>query len=99
MKSLNWKWIHIDSTLEYPVSFNHPYYYEQNWGKKYEYVLAFSASGLEDVTRNYTQHWQTDPEKKRKEGQVGRIRKVLLGNIRNNKFIRILQEGGYVIWV
>ena len=57
-EALNWKWIHIDSTLEYPVSFNHPYYYEQNWGKKYEYVLAFSTNGLEDVTRNYTQHWQ-----------------------------------------
>ena len=33
-ESLNMKWIHIDSTLEYPVSFNHPHYYEQNWGKK-----------------------------------------------------------------
>ena len=49
-ESLNMKWIHIDSTLEYPVSFNHPYYYEQNWGKKYKNVLAFSANGLEDVT-------------------------------------------------
>jgi transglutaminase-like putative cysteine protease len=27
------KWVHIDSTLAYPVSLNHPYYYEQNWGK------------------------------------------------------------------
>jgi peptide-N4-(N-acetyl-beta-glucosaminyl)asparagine amidase len=27
------KWVHIDSTLEYPISLNHPYYYEQNWGK------------------------------------------------------------------
>ena len=29
------KWVHIDSTLAYPISLNHPYYYEQNWGKKY----------------------------------------------------------------
>ncbi len=56
--SLNRNWIHIDSTLEYPISFNHPYYYEQNWGKKYEYVLVFSPNDLEDVTGNYTQNWQ-----------------------------------------
>jgi hypothetical protein len=49
------KWVYIDSTLAYPVSLNHPYYYEQNWGKKYEYVLAFSENGgMEDVTKIYT---------------------------------------------
>ena len=36
------KWIHVDSTLEYPISFNNPHYYEKNWNKKYQYVLAFS---------------------------------------------------------
>ena len=30
------KWVHLDSTLAYPISVNHPYYYEQNWGKKYQ---------------------------------------------------------------
>jgi hypothetical protein len=34
-------------------------YYEQNWGKKYEYVLAFSADKVEDVTKRYTQRWET----------------------------------------
>jgi hypothetical protein len=53
----NGKWIHIDSTLEYPTSFDHPYYYEQNWGKKYRYVLAFSSDSLDDVTKRYTQQW------------------------------------------
>ena len=49
------KWVHIDSTLAYPISVNHPYYYEQNWGKKYEYVLAFSNGGrVEDVTQVHT---------------------------------------------
>jgi peptide-N4-(N-acetyl-beta-glucosaminyl)asparagine amidase len=48
------KWVHVDSTLTYPISLNHPYYYEQNWEKKYEYVLAFSAE-KEDVTQRYTQ--------------------------------------------
>jgi hypothetical protein len=35
--------------LAYPISVNHPYYYEQNWGKKYEYVLAFSSGGRVEV--------------------------------------------------
>ncbi|MGB7956491.1 MAG: transglutaminase domain-containing protein [Candidatus Nitrosopolaris sp.] len=52
------KWIHIDSTLACPISLNHPHYYEQNWGKKYEYILAFSAGGIiEDVTQKYTKDW------------------------------------------
>ena len=54
---INGKWVHIDSTLEYPISLDHPYYYEQNWGKKYQYVLAFSGEAVEDVTQRYTQNW------------------------------------------
>jgi peptide-N4-(N-acetyl-beta-glucosaminyl)asparagine amidase len=54
---INEKWTHVDSTLAYPISFDHPYYYEQNWDKKYTYVLAFSSNGLEDVTQRYTQQW------------------------------------------
>jgi peptide-N4-(N-acetyl-beta-glucosaminyl)asparagine amidase len=46
----------MDSTLEYPISLDHPHYYEQNWGKKYEYVLAFSNDMVEDVTQRYTQN-------------------------------------------
>lgn len=49
--------VHMDSTLEYPLSLDHPHYYEQNWGKKYEYVLAFSNDRVEDVTQTYTQNW------------------------------------------
>lgn len=52
---INGKWTHVDSTLDYPISFDHPYYYEQNWGKKYCYVLAFSYNSLEDVTQRYTE--------------------------------------------
>jgi peptide-N4-(N-acetyl-beta-glucosaminyl)asparagine amidase len=54
---INEIWTHVDSTLAYPISFDHPYYYEQNWNKKYIYVLAFSSNGLEDVTQRYTQQW------------------------------------------
>ncbi len=57
---LDEKWVHMDSSLAYPISVNHPYYYEQNWGKKYEYILAFSEyGGVEDVTQSYTQLWET----------------------------------------
>ena len=51
------RWIHIDSTLEFPISFDHPYYYEPNWNKEYVYVLAFSKTNLEDVTTSYTMKW------------------------------------------
>lgn len=51
------RWIHIDSTLDFPVSFDHPSYYEPNWNKQYVYVLAFSKTNLEDVTTSYTIKW------------------------------------------
>lgn len=72
------KWIHIDSTLEYPISFNNPYYYEQNWGKKYEYVLAFSADNIEDVTRNYTQNWQSVQKRRGKKDRLPKFTKTYL---------------------
>jgi hypothetical protein len=50
----------MDSTLAYPISLNHPYYYEQNWSKKYEYIMAFSADSIEDVTRRYTEKWDSE---------------------------------------
>jgi hypothetical protein len=62
---INEKWIHIDSTLDYPISFDHPYYYEQNWNKKYRYVLAFSSDSLEDVTKRYTQQWDTVQQRRK----------------------------------
>ena len=74
----NMNWVHIDSTLEYPISFNHPYYYEQNWGKKYEYVLAFGATDLEDVTRNYTQNWQTVQKRRGNKNKLEEFRSSYL---------------------
>lgn len=41
------------------IKLNHPYYYEQNRGKEYEYVLAFTADKVEDVTQRYTLKWET----------------------------------------
>ncbi len=56
---LDGRWIHVDSTLDYPISLDHPYYYEQNWKKQYLYVLSFSSDQIEDVTQRYTQDWKS----------------------------------------
>jgi Transglutaminase-like superfamily len=53
------QWVHVDSTLDYPISLNHPHYYEESWRKEYQYVLAFTADKIEDVTKTYTQKWET----------------------------------------
>jgi peptide-N4-(N-acetyl-beta-glucosaminyl)asparagine amidase len=62
----NGKWVHVDSTLDYPISLNHPYYYEENWRKEYEYVLAFSADKIEDVTQRYTLQWEAIEQRRLK---------------------------------
>jgi peptide-N4-(N-acetyl-beta-glucosaminyl)asparagine amidase len=59
-------WVHVDSTLDYPISLNHPYYYEENWRKEYEYVLAFTADKVEDVTQRYTLKWETIQQRRLK---------------------------------
>jgi peptide-N4-(N-acetyl-beta-glucosaminyl)asparagine amidase len=68
-------WVHIDSTLEYPISINNPHYYEKNWNKKYQYVLAFSNADITDVTKNYSFDWKTilEKRKKRKNSSMSRI--------------------------
>ncbi|TVP40378.1 transglutaminase domain-containing protein [Candidatus Nitrosocosmicus arcticus] len=60
------QWIHVDSTLEYPISLNHPSYYEKNWNKQYLYVLAFSDNKVVDVTMNYTNMWTAIIERRKK---------------------------------
>jgi|SRR5215831_16149674 len=62
---INENWTHVDSTLEFPISLDHPQYYEQNWGKKYKYILAFSTDSLEDVTMKYSE--QPDKVLKRRD--------------------------------
>lgn len=73
---INKKWVHTDSTLDYPISFDHPYYYEQNWGKKYAYVLAFSANSLEDVTTRYTQQWPVVQKRRGKKDKVEEFKEI-----------------------
>ena len=73
---INNKWIHVDSTLSYPISFNHPHYYEQNWGKEYEYILAFSPNGIEDVTTSYTEKWQMVQKRRGKKDKTDLLKKI-----------------------
>ena len=73
---INNKWTHIDSTLDYPISFDHPYYYEQNWGKNYEYVIAFSANSVEDVTTRYTQHWPIVQKRRGRKDKMEKLREI-----------------------
>ncbi len=58
------KWVHVDSTLDYPISFNNPYHYEKNWGKKYSFVLSFSDTCVDDVTCSYSQELNNVQKKK-----------------------------------
>ena len=73
---INNKWIHLDSTLQYPISFNHPFYYEQNWGKEYEYVLAFSFNRIHDVTRYYTKNWNKVKKRRKEKDKTGILTKI-----------------------
>ncbi|MDW0137212.1 MAG: hypothetical protein QOK70_05470, partial [Nitrososphaeraceae archaeon] len=55
---------------------DHPYYYEQNWGKKYEYVLAFSANSIEDVTTHYTQQWLKVQKRRGKKDKIEEFKEI-----------------------
>jgi peptide-N4-(N-acetyl-beta-glucosaminyl)asparagine amidase len=61
------EWVHVDPTLDYPISLNHPYHYEKNWAKEYEYVLAFTADKVEDVTQTYTLKWEAIQQRRLKK--------------------------------
>ncbi len=61
------RWIHVDSTLDYPISLNHPYHYEENWAKEYEYVLAFTEDRVEDVSQRYTLKWEAIQQRRLKK--------------------------------
>jgi len=52
-----------------------PHYYEKNWNKKYQYVLAFSDKEITDVTKDYSFNWKTilEQRKKRKGSDMSRI--------------------------
>jgi peptide-N4-(N-acetyl-beta-glucosaminyl)asparagine amidase len=80
---LDGKWFHVDSTFQYPDSFNNPYYYERNWKKQYVYVLAFSSDNLEDVTARYTEQLDTVLSRRKGLGQLGSINVCSITDLQN----------------
>lgn len=70
------KWVHIDSTLDYPISINSPYYYEKNWHKNYNYILAFSDVDLEDVTLSYSHEFNYIKKRRSKKYNIDDFKKI-----------------------
>lgn len=44
------RWVHLDSC---EMSFDQPYIYSINWGKKMSYVVAFGKDGVADISQRY----------------------------------------------
>lgn len=80
---LDGKWSHVDSSLQYPDSFNNPHYYERNWKKQYAYVLAFSSDRIEDVTRTYTEQWDSVLLRRQRLEQVESVRYLTIEDLQN----------------
>ncbi len=80
---LDGRWIHVDSTFQYPYSFDNPHYYERNWNKKYVYVIAFSPEGIEDVTDKYTEQLDGILSRRKSLGQFGEINASSISDLQN----------------
>ncbi|HJU13738.1 MAG TPA: transglutaminase domain-containing protein [Candidatus Nitrosotalea sp.] len=70
---LEGKWYHVDSTFQFPHSFDNPQFYERNWNKKYVYVIAFSGEAIEDVTQRYTEKWDVVLSRRKALGKFGNL--------------------------
>ena len=46
--------------------------------RRYEYILAFSANTIEDVTKNYTEKWQIVQKRRRKNDKIDLLKKMYL---------------------
>jgi peptide-N4-(N-acetyl-beta-glucosaminyl)asparagine amidase len=74
---LDGKWVHVDSTLDYPISLDSPYYYEKNWGKKYNFILAFSDTTVDDVTHSYVEEWKNIQQRRSNQKfNIGNFKRI-----------------------
>eukprot|EP00475_Leptophrys_vorax_P030636 TRINITY_DN4604_c0_g1_i2.p1 TRINITY_DN4604_c0_g1~~TRINITY_DN4604_c0_g1_i2.p1 ORF type:complete len:491 (-),score=123.26 TRINITY_DN4604_c0_g1_i2:112-1584(-) len=48
------RWVHCDSCED---AYDSPFMYEVGWGKKLNYMIAFSAEEVRDVSRRYTRNY------------------------------------------
>ena len=55
------KWIHVDSCEN---AWNTPLLYEQGWGRNMTFIIAYSVSGVYDVTRRYVKDWRIISERR-----------------------------------
>ncbi|KAG8923254.1 peptide-N4-(N-acetyl-beta- glucosaminyl)asparagine amidase [Tulasnella sp. 418] len=67
------RWVHMDSC---EASRDEPMIYDRGWGKKMSYILAFSITGAQDVSRGYIQDWD-EALKRRKQGSETELKKIL----------------------
>ena len=77
------KWFHVDSTFQYPHSFDNAHYYEKNWKKQYVYVIAFSQDKIEDVTDRYTEQWDAVLSRRNSLGKFGNIDASSISDLQN----------------
>ena len=77
---LDGRWTHVDSTLEYPTSLDHPHFYEKNWKKQYQYVLAFNSDKVQDVTERYTE---------KLDSIIARRQNMQIGDFNQNTMVQL----------
>ncbi len=88
------RWVHLDSCER---ARDQHLLYDEGWGKKQSYILAFSIEGAQDVTKGYVQDWESTLQRRQRigESELGRLLDGVTSRRRAHldpKFIAQLQE-------